>query len=289
MVFSTFKSSGNNNYGMAGKSADLGKIFSKAFSCGLSFKRILPFFILGFVSLLIIFASAESFIIFMKEVVASKATGIMFFSHIASIAVIILAFFVVIFLVYIYFVGGLIDNVKNYWSGKEVKFMASLKAAKPLYFSLLLATIFVGIISGILGSIPFIGFLFSIVLSWLFLVYQPSVIASGKNAVESIRESYSIFMENKLQTLLFWAVLIIVSLVFIIFALIPLILSAIPAFVMMKSAGALAAFKANILILFAGSLITVFLFCYVTVFSESAKTFYYMSVKGGSKKPRRRR
>jgi hypothetical protein len=58
---------------------------------------------------------------------------------------------------------------------------------------------------------------------------------------------------------------------------------------MMKSAGALAAFKANILMLFAGSLITVFLFCYVTVFSESAKTFYYMSVKGGSKKPRRRR
>lgn len=262
---------------MAKKTVDLGEIFSKAISCGFSFKRILPFFIISLVFIFMIFASAESFISLAKASENKDVQMSMMVSFVPSIFLMILVFVIAMF-VYIYFICGLIDNAKKFWSKKEVSFMDSLKAAKPFYFSLLLATLLVGIISGFLGMIPFFGTLLTIILSWLFLVYQQSIIIGKKKVIASLEDSYNIFMENKFQTILFWIIIVIVSMVFFILAIAPFIISAMPAMIMMSSIGALAAFRANMLLLLIGAFCSGFLVSFVIVFSESAKTFYYMQV-----------
>lgn len=256
--------------------ADLGKTFSRAVGCGKSLKRMFPFFIVNLIYLAALMLSLDAFFSLLRAGVSGPVAIVQFLST----AVVFFAFLVVMFFVNIYLQGGLIDNARSYWSRKEVPFGKSLRAARPSYFSLVGATILTVIISVVLLIIPLVGWLFSFIASWMFIVVSPAVVVSKKRAVASLRESYHIFMKNKLQTFLFWLVLIVLSIVFVILAFVPLFISAFPALASVPAVGFTAAFKANIALLAIGSIVTAFLLSFVTVFAESAKTFYYLQARG---------
>lgn len=256
--------------------ADLGKTFSRAVGCGKSLKRMSPFFIVNLVYLAAFLLLLDAFFSLLRAGLSGPVAIVQFLSTV----VVLFAFLAVMFFVNLYLQGGLIENARQYWSRKDVAFGKSLKAASPRYFSLMGATILTVIISVVLLIIPLVGWLFALIASWMFIVAPPAVVVSKKSAVASLRESYHIFMKNKLQTFLFWLVLIVLNIVFVILAFVPLFIAALPVLASVSAVGFITAFKANIVLLVIGGIITAFLLAFVTVFSESAKTFYYLQARG---------
>jgi hypothetical protein len=258
--------------------ADIGKSIGTAISCGASLKRIFPFFLVNLVFLVVIAAFFDNAVSFMSSVVMKTIS----FADVMTIVPAVLSISVVsivLFFVTVYFEAGLADNARNFWLRKEVSFRKSLKSIKPTYVSLVGATILVVLISMILNFIPFVGWILAIIVSWLFLFVMPAVVISKNDAVGGLEDSYKIFMKNKLRTFAFWLVLIVISGVFSILAFVPLFIAALPAFAAVPAVGFIAALKANFALLIVGGVISSFLLGYVKVFSESAKTFYYIQSK----------
>ena len=102
-----------------------------------------------------------------------------------------------------------------------------------------------------------------------------------KGAVDSLKESWNIFMAQKLNTFLFWLLLLIIGGVLFMLAFIPVFIAAWPVFAAILTGGVFAAIQANIVALFIGGVITAFLLSFVTVFMQAATTFFYAQAKKG--------
>ncbi len=263
---------------MPSKKADFGNIFGKAFGCAWSLKRMLPFFVVNLVILAGLLAFLDRGIGFFESLVLKTATieSVMTF---VPVALALFLGLIVVFFIMLYLQAGLVDNARNFYNKKEISFAKSLTAIRPKYMSVVGATLLTVLVAFILGSIPFIGFIFALVISWMFLVYMPSIIIGSKRAVDSVRDSYMVFMDNKMQTFLFWLLLTIMGLVLLVLALIPAGLSILPVILSGTKIGILAALKSNISLLAVGGIISAFCLAYVQVFQESAKAFYYIEVK----------
>jgi hypothetical protein len=258
--------------------ADLEKTFGKSFGCSRTLKRIAPFFLVNLIFLATVIAALNGIVSALGTTPLRPFTLSVLFSFLpvvigAGVVIIIL------FFVYLYFQSGIISNAGSFWSGREVKFTQSLRDARPKYPSLVGAAIITGIIVLFLSLVPLVGWLLSIIVSWFFVVYAPSVIVGRKGVVSSIQESYDIFMSRKLDTFLFWLLLAVLSAVFTLLAFIPLFIVAVPTILSIPALGLIGAFQANSLIIAIGGIITAFFLAFVTVFTESARTFYYIQVK----------
>lgn len=267
----------------------LGKIFSRAWKYSLEWRRIAPFFLLLMPFLILFTAFADSAMNFLSQYGMLSAAG----SVPLDIAVSLSSFFVLlvfvtiaVFLLDVYVRGIIIDNAKAFYNGKGLSLSGSRKAFRGRYLSLLGAIIIVKIISTGLSAIPFVGWLFMIVITWVFLVVLQSVVVSRKNTVDSIKDSYNVFMSRKLDTVLFWVLLAIVSFALFIVAMIPLLVAAWPVIAAILSnletgagpsiAGAV---RDSLSQIFAGGLVSAFIMGFAQVFKESATTFFYIEAK----------
>jgi len=263
---------------------DYGKIFSTALKYGFNAKRIGIFFIL----LLPIFGSVifglSTFMQAASNPAALSLVGVM-----TSILVLLVVVGIVM-LVSIYVKGLISADASSYWkSKKRISLCNSKPSMKGRYLSILGATIIIGFIVGIINQIPFIGWLISIVLSWMFLFYLQSIVLGKKGAIDSIKESYYIFMDNKLEVFLFWLLLTIIGGVIMFIALIPLIIAALPILMPIISAimtnditalsGIVQLIQQNLMTIGIGGLVTIAIMSYLTLFQEAAKVFFYNSVK----------
>ncbi|MBI3190867.1 hypothetical protein HYZ41_04145 [archaeon] len=256
--------------------ANIGKAIGTAISCGASLKRMFPFFVVNLIYLVTIAAFFDAAATFLKDAASGEFVKIFaFLPNLAMVAIV----FIIMFFVSLFLQAGLVDNARNYWNKKEVKFGKSLKTVRPMYISLVGASILVVVISLILNIVSLIGWLLSLVASWFFIVVTQSVILSKKNAVSALEDSYNVFMKNKWQTFAFWLVLVVLSVVFSVLAFVPVLLAALPALAAASTIGFIAAFKANFSLFIIGGIVSSFFLAFVTTFSESAKTFYYMQVK----------
>jgi hypothetical protein len=223
---------------------------------------------------------------------------------ITSILYAALAFFIVIAitaLVKIFFQAVITDDARFYWQKERKRLSKSFPIAKKKYLTVLLVLIFAGIISGfvsiILQFIPVAGgvlaFIASFLLALIFLFLIQIIIISNKGVVNSIKEGYNLFMKSKLDVFLFWLVLAILSVIIVIIAIIPMAVVLIPviaqlveSFAVSNTADVAAALgylipmiKANMLIFAVAGIVSTFIFSYLSVFQESAKTFFYMQKK----------
>jgi hypothetical protein len=202
-----------------------------------------------------------------------------------------LGFFIIagiLTLIDLYLKTLVVENSRRYWLGNLKRTLSQERTAvKGTYLSAIIATMLVVLISSVIGSLPLIGGIAGIVISWMLLLYLPAVVVAKKGAINGVRESFEIFMANKWDTFVFWLVLGIFTGILTILSFVPLIIAALPvlsAFITGISVGSISqtllpAIRSNMLALGIGGVITAFLYSYVTLFSVSAKTFYYTQMK----------
>ena len=268
----------------------LGKIFSKAWTYSLDWKRIAPFFILLVPYLILFAAFADSALGFFAQygmLSATKTLPLNFTFTLASFFLLLIAVSILVFFVDLYARGVIIENSRTFYAGKKVSLHRSMAGMKGRFFSLVGAVLVITLIAGGLGSIPFVGWIFGIVLSWVFLVVLQSVVVSKKGVIDSIKDSYGVFMMRKWDVFVFWLLLGLITVVMMVVAVIPLLIAAWPVIAALLSYMALGgsgpsvlgAIKENLAQIFVGGLVSAFLLGFMEVFKTSATTFFYTEVK----------
>ncbi|MDI6720788.1 MAG: hypothetical protein QMD85_00245 [Candidatus Aenigmarchaeota archaeon] len=263
----------------------LGKIFSKAWHYALDLKRIMVFFLL-FVPFVVIFtAFLDSEAEILVQFASFAVTGIMpqnLVVGFSSFIILLITTLVIVSLIGIYAAGVIIENAKIYYTGKKVPLKKSMPAMKGRFLSLLGAVLITKIILAGLGSVPFIGFVFIIVLSWVFLVVMQSVVVSKKGTFDAIKESYSLFMSRKLDTFVFWLLIAVFAAVLTLLAFVPLLIASWPILAKMftlSPVSLIELIRASLPQLFVAGLITSFILAFAQVFKESVTTFFYIEAK----------
>jgi len=264
-------------------SADFGKIFGKALRYAFSFDRILPFFVVDLiivVSILVFLNSLVNAMLyfggdFSSLPLVGQASVGSFFSTLLIFAIII----IVLVLVQLFFSGAIADNARLSYGKKEQHITSSFAAVKKRYWSILGATILTGLISSAVNIVPYIGWIISFIVSWFFIFIVQAVIISNKGAVDALKDSYKLFMKNKLDVIVFWLLLAIIGFAIFLIALLPVGIIMLPIILSAKTLSAMALIKSSMpLILICGVIFAAFL-AYMNVFQEAARTFFYLNVR----------
>ena len=203
--------------------------YGKTLSDGIRFsiqpKKWLPFFILDSVTLTVFLAFIFSNASLFKEIASqSGGTDSLSATAIASIAVAgigLFAVFIVYVLIRIYIGGAIIhQSVKP----KETK--QSWTVAKERYFTMLAVIVIVSLATSVVGGVPYIGWVVSIIVGLLFFFALPPTIVDKKSFDDSIRTSIDLFREKTADVFLSWLLITIVAtIIFFIFAVPLLVVS----------------------------------------------------------------
>ncbi len=264
-------------------STDFGKIFGKALRYAFSFDKMLPFFVIDLMIVVSILVFLNSLINaalyfggdFSSLPLAGQASVVSFLSTIFVFIIII----IVLAMIQLFFSGAIADNARLSYGKKEQHITSSFAAVKKRYWSIVGATVLTGLISFAVNIVPFIGWLISFIVSWFFIFIVQAVIISNKGAVDALKDSYKLFMKNKLDVIVFWLLLAIIGFLIFLIALVPITIVLLPIIVSAKTLSAMALIKSSMpLILICGVILSAFL-AYMNVFQEAARTFFYLNVK----------
>ena len=205
--------------------ASYGDILMNAIRFSIHPRRWLPFFILDSVFLL---AAVGLILTNMSDILGMSNMGMGMGNNAAPMAVlymvnlglIMISGFVVWSLIRLWISGAVIHQ-----SVKPKEFGNSWGVAKSRFFSLLAVTIIVGLISGVVGVVPYIGWVLSIIVGLAFLFAMPAVVVKRLGFENSLRESYRIFRNKPFTVFLIWLAMAIISIIITIIFLIPLFMT----------------------------------------------------------------
>jgi hypothetical protein len=88
---------------------------------------------------------------------------------------------------------------------------------KGMYWRMVAVMLVVALISGLLGMIPYIGWIFSFVLGWIFLFVTQFVVIGKKKFGKVFSASWNNFKNNTGDTILTWlvSVLVVIGIMFV--------------------------------------------------------------------------
>jgi hypothetical protein len=128
--------------------------------------------------------------------------------------------------------------------------------------------------------VPFIGFVLTIIAGLIFFFIYQEVAVGKSSFANALRNSYRIFMNNKLDTLLTFIIAGIFALIIILIFAIPLIVVGIMSLVSAVSTGAfMQAFISNLGLFIITGIILIIGVAFSTLFSNSINTDVYMQLK----------
>lgn len=183
---------------------DYGKIIKGSLGFSIEPKRWLPFFALDLTTFLIVisymFLNMPVF-----RAMDSAPSGYMFTSLMGVFLVMGVVFLVWIFL-RMYISGAIIHQAI-----KSREYSKSWKVSRERYLSLLAVLLITAVISGLIGMVPYVGWIFSIVISLVFLFSFSAVIAGKKKFDQALSSSYRIFRKKKFEVFLTWLLMLILS------------------------------------------------------------------------------
>lgn len=152
-----------------------------------------------------------------------KSTNLSF-AFIGSVLQMESAVFVITFGAIIYLVVSILIElmiVRSYY--KEVDFLESFSKIKPFYWRALAVYLVISLIGGIVGSIPFLGSILSIVVSMVFLFAVQFILIDKEKFDETIKSSWNLFKDNIADVFITWLIKSIIVGLVIVVALIPLL------------------------------------------------------------------
>jgi hypothetical protein len=140
--------------------------------------------------------------------------------------------------------------VDNYVRKKSLK--QSFNHVKPMYLRMLGVTLVVVLISSVAGMVPYIGFIFSILVGLIFLFVTQHVVIANKRFGDVFESSWKLLKKETGDVILTWIIALLIQGALIFMFAIPLIIIFIQMFL---SGNFLTAGLANIVLLVIGGLI----------------------------------
>jgi len=209
-----------------------GKVLGDSLKFSVAPKRWVPLFALDAV----FFTSALAYIIaniFMfKSIVGSGGGGLAVVSTLIGAFLVLFAVFIIWMLLRIYVAGAIVHQ-----SVKPKEFNKSWAVARQRYLSLLAVVILISVLSLIVGMVPYIGWVLSIIVSIAFLFSIPVVVVRKVSFDDALREGYKIFRKKPGEVFLVWLLITIVSGIIVVIFFTPVILSAWGVFMPMAISG----------------------------------------------------
>ncbi len=182
---------------------------------------------------------------------------------------------VIAMLIFLYATLMFTHNYANQKQGleKSARFAAS---NYPRFLAVIIVT---SVITFIVSAVPFIGFIFSIIAGLVFFfIYQE--VAFGSSFSRTLKNSYRIFMDNKLDTILTFIITAVLAFLIILIFAIPFILIGIFSLVAALQTGAfMQAVMANFGAFVIAGIILLIGAAFAILFTNSAKTDIYMQLK----------
>ncbi|NIO21444.1 MAG: hypothetical protein GTN76_12065 [Candidatus Aenigmarchaeota archaeon] len=197
--------------------------WSKPLGDGIKFgfhpKRWLQLLVVDIVFLSVIlsvFYFSLSDIAYVISSMGTEAGRFLALSLLSYIWIPILVFFLW-FLVRIWMQGAI---VYQSWKTKDKEIGKSWRYACRKYPSILVAIIIVALISILFSIVPYVGWILSIIISWIFYFALQAIIIRNTGFYEGLDDSYKIFRKNAFEVIIIWLLIVIVNIVIVaIFAL----------------------------------------------------------------------
>jgi len=165
----------------------------------------------------------------------------------------------------------------NYANQKSLRKSAGFAFSNyPKFLAVIIVT---GIITFVLSLAPFIGFILTIVAGLIFFfAYQE--VAFRSSFSNTLKNSYNIFLENKLDTVITFIVTGVFAFIIIVIFAIPLFAVGIMSVASAMTTGAfMQAFMSNLGALVAAGLVLLLGLAFAVLFTNSIKTDVYMQLK----------
>ena len=126
-------------------------------------------------------------------------------------------FFILWFIVRIWMNGSI---VYQSWKTKGSEIGKSWRYACRKYPSMLFAIVIITLLATLFSMIPYIGWMLSIIISWIFFFTVQAIIIRNTGFYDGLVDSYEIFRKNPFEVIVIWLITAIISVViFSIFAL----------------------------------------------------------------------
>lgn len=262
---------------------DYGKALSRGLKFGFHPRRWLPFFVLDVIffalMLIVVTGNLSSIIAALLALSTSPVAAASLIGYIAIFFII----FIIWMLVRFWVIGAVIHQAY-----KEKEFDKSWRISCRKYPSILVAMIIVAIISGIVGAVPYIGWIFSIIVGLVFFFVLQGVVISNFGFYKALTNSWEIFKKRPLSVFVMWLAITIISLIILFIFALPILavfLNTIFANMVNLTAATpdfssvLLAFLANLPMFVVGAIILLIGMAIANAFVLKAQTEFYLQVK----------
>ncbi len=261
---------------------EYGKVLGGALHFCIEPKRWLPLFVLDAVAFIVVFSYLISNASAISSIIAGNVSDLLVASSIIGVIGVSVLVFIIWGLLRLYIVGALFHQ-----SVKPKEYDKSWKVAKEKYLSLLMAGIIVGVISGFLSLIPYVGWILSIIIGLMFLFAMPAVIVRKMSFDDALRDSYKIFRIRTVDVFIVWLLITIITGIIIVIFLLPAMITLatllLPTLVGVSAEGAgtgvLMAILAGGWSLAPAIIIYLIGVALMTVFSTNALAHFYLAFK----------
>ncbi len=263
---------------------EYGKIIGDALSFAVEPRRWIPLLVLDVVAFLLAFSYLMSNALALQQIIQGNLSGLLVASSIIGVVGFLVVLFVVWSLIRLYIVGALIHQ-----SIKPKEYDKSWSVSKERYGSILEVAVVIGIISGVVSIVPYVGWIVSIIVSLMFFFSMPTVIAKKVSFEDALKESYNIFRKKTVDVFVVWLLLAIIGGIIVMVFMIPAMATIwslmLPALMGMQATGSKTGFELFSVILMNGWTIVpagiIYLIgsAYITVFSANAQTNFYLKMR----------
>ncbi len=247
---------------------EYGKILGDALRFAVEPRRWLPVLILDVVVFLLAFTYLMSNAVALQQIMQGNLNALMMF--------------IVWSLLRLYIMGALIHQ-----SVKPKEYDKSWSVSRQRYGALLGVGIVVGVIPMLVSMVPYVGWVFSIIVGLMFFFAMPPVIARKAKFDDALRESYEIFRKKTVDVFVVWILTSVLGGVIVMVFMIPMMATMwsvmLPAMMTMQAnsngAEIFSALIMNGWAMVPAAIVYMIGLAYVTVFSANAQTNFYLKMK----------
>jgi len=191
----------------------ISKPIAEGFKFAFSIKRIIPYTILNFLLLYVVFYMVGISGSILNLTPETIKTTISFFGIFIADLIAYLVFSPMIF-------GAIAHQAKNF--PKKIPIKKSFEFSLSLYFKTIAVALILGVIYGLVGFIPYLWPLVNILVMCALFYVLPAAIADNMKIKDSFRKSLKIFKKNVLQTVAVYLVVSVITALLVIASFIPL-------------------------------------------------------------------
>jgi hypothetical protein len=202
---------------------------------GSSFKPSMnvPNFLIVFLPMVSLFMislyiAPQLFFLIIQNISAIEISSIGFVEFAISllgIVTILIAALSLYFLFSIYQTGVVIHNIANRISGESKPYAQSLRKGLSRYPSIFVAAFLLSVLSILVGSIRYIGWLLNLIISCAFLLVYPTIIIDLKGFAEGFKRSIEYLRNYTTSYVIVYFIMIVIGGTIAIIGLIPIVVT----------------------------------------------------------------